>query len=222
MSDAPLISVRGEAVLEAEPEIARLSVHVQSHETERRPALDRLVERNQRCLDLIRSYGEAIEKLETGGLSITPLIKYRRREGDIRAYQGTVWIKITVADFTVLGELVTRLGDLERTSVDGPEWALRRDSEVHGRAAREAAHEAVARARSYAEALGSRLTGLVELSDEGLGDRPGPPQPMMAYGMAAAAGRAADEPEAIDLEPVTQIVRAAVEARFTATGPDLG
>ncbi|TDD61257.1 SIMPL domain-containing protein, partial [Actinomadura rubrisoli] len=171
MSDAPLISVRGEAVLEVEPEIARLSVHVQSQENDRRAALDHLVERNQRCLDLVQSYGEAVEKLETGGLTITPVLKHRRREGDIRAYQGTVWIKIVISDFAVLGELVTRLGDLERTYVNGPDWALRPGSEVYGRAARQAAHEAVARARSYAEALGSRLTGLVELSDEGLYER---------------------------------------------------
>ncbi|MEU8802819.1 SIMPL domain-containing protein [Spirillospora sp. NPDC048819] len=222
MSDAPMISVRGEAVVEAEPEIARLSVHVQSQESDRRAALGRLTERNQRCLDLVKSYGEAVEKLETGGLSITPLLKYKRREGDIRAYRGTVWIKITVADFGVLGELVTRLGDLERTYVDGPEWELRRDSEVYRRAARQAAHEAVERARSYAEALGSRLTGLVELSDEGLGrpqDAGGPVTLAAAYGRGL--GDAPDEPEPIDLEPATQIVRAAVEARFTVSPPDL-
>jgi len=214
-----MISVRGEAVLETEPEIARLSVHVQSQETDRRTALDRLTERNQHCLDLVKSYGDAVEKLETGGLSITPLLKHRRREGDIRAYQGTVWIKITVSDFAVLGELVTRLGDLERTYVHGPEWALRLDSEVYKRAARQAAHEAVARARSYAEALGARLTGLVELADEGLSgaDAGGPAMLAAAYRGAGGAG----EPEPIDLEPAAQIVRAAVEARFTATSPAL-
>ncbi|TDD64919.1 DUF541 domain-containing protein [Actinomadura darangshiensis] len=222
MTDAPVISVRGEAVLEAEPEIARLSVHVQSQESDRRTALDRLTERNQRCLDLVKSYGEAVEKLETGGLSIMPLLKYRRREGDIRAYRGTVWIKITVADFAVLGELVARLGDLERTYVNGPEWELRRDSEVYERAARQAAHEAVARARGYAEALGSRLTGLVELSDEGLSNRDSGAPVALAAGYARAPGGAAEEPEPIDLEPETQIVRATVEARFTATAPDLG
>ncbi|MFI0404666.1 SIMPL domain-containing protein [Actinomadura sp. 3N508] len=218
MSDAPMISVRGEAVLEADPEIARLSVHVQSQEPDRRAALDRLTERNQRCLDLVRSYGEAVEKVETGGLSIAPLLRQKRREGDVRAYRGTVWIKITVADFGILGELVTRLADMERTYVNGPEWELRRDSEVYGRAARQAAHEAVERARSYAEALGSRLTGLVELSDEGLGrhDLGGPVTLAAAYG-----GVAPDEPEPIDLEPATQTVRAAVEARFTVTPPDL-
>jgi uncharacterized protein YggE len=221
MSDAPLISVRGEAVLEVEPEIARLVVHVQSQESDRRDALDRLTERNRRCLELVRSYGEAVEKLETGGLSIVPLLKYRRREGDVRAYRGTVQLKIVVADFGVLGELVTRLGDMERTYVDGPEWALRPDSEVYGRAARQAAHEAVERARRYAEALGSRLTGLVELSDEGLGrpqDAGGPVTLAAAYGAAAGT---AEEPEPIDLEPAKQVVRAAVEARFTGSPPDL-
>ncbi|MFC4053362.1 SIMPL domain-containing protein [Actinomadura syzygii] len=222
MSDAPLISVRGEAVLEAEPEIARLSVHVQSQESDRRAALDRLTERNQRCLDLVKSYGEAVERLETGGLSITPVLKYRRREGDVRAYRGTVWIKITVSDFGVLGELVARLGDLERTFVDGPQWDLRRDSGVYREAARQAAHEAVERARRYADALGSELVGLVELSDEGLGrDQGGPVTLAAAYGGAPGAA-AADEPEPIDLEPATQIVRAAVEARFTVSPPDLG
>ncbi|KAB2346021.1 SIMPL domain-containing protein [Actinomadura rudentiformis] len=225
MTDAPLISVRGEAVLEVEPEIARLHVHVQTQESDRRKALDRLVERNQHCLDLVKSYGEAIEKLETGGLSITPLLKYRRREGDIRAYQGTVWIKITVADFTVLGELVTRLGDLERTYVNGPSWELRRDSPVYKDAARQAAHEAVSRARSYAEALGSRLTGLVELADEGLTTDPGrggaPEYAVMAAGPGFGGAADAGTPEAIDLEPETQTVRAAVEARFRATAPDL-
>lgn len=221
MSDAPLISVRGEAVVEAEPEIARLSVHVQSQESDRRAALDRLTERNRRCLDLVESYGDAVEKVETGGLSIAPLLKYKRREGDIRAYRGTVWIKIAVTDFGVLGELVTRLGDLERTYVSGPEWELRRDSEVYGRAAREAAHEAVARARSYAEALGARLTGLVELSDEGLGRTIHEPPVALAAAYGGGIGDAAAEPEPIDLEPETQVVRAAVEARFTVTQPDL-
>ncbi|MEW2356741.1 SIMPL domain-containing protein [Spirillospora sp. NPDC029432] len=223
MTNAPLISVRGEAVLEVEPEIAHLSVHVQSQERDRRQALDRLVERNQQALDLIKSYGDAVEKLETGGLSITPQLKYRRREGDIRAYQGTVWIRLVIADFAVLGELVTRLGDVERAYVHGPDWGLRRDSEVYKRAARQAANEAVERARSYAEALGARLTGLVELADEGLtsdsATRGAQPVSLMAAPAAAMEGT---EPPAIDLEPATQIVRAAVEARFTATAPELG
>ncbi|SEF89655.1 hypothetical protein SAMN04489712_102421 [Thermomonospora echinospora] len=220
MSDAPVISVRGEAVLEADPEIARLSVYVQSKEDDRRTALDQLVRRNQQCLDLVRSYGEAVERVETGALTITPVLKYRRREGDIAHYQGTAWIKVTVADLTVLGELVTRLGNLERTRVDGPEWALRRDSPVYAEAARQAVRQAVERARSYADALGCRLTGMVELSDEGLGHDGVEPLAAMPVAYAGAMNTP-EEPEAISLEPSIQTVRAAVEARFTTTQPEL-
>jgi uncharacterized protein len=221
MTDAPVISVRGEARLEVEPEIARISVYVQAQDADRATTLSELVARNERCLELVRSYGDAVEKLETGALTVTPLLRYRRREGDIRGYQGTVWIKVTVADFAVLGELVTRLADLERTRVDGPEWALRPGSEVYARAARQAAHEAIARARSYADALGCRLTGLLELADEGLGGRPGTLEMAAPMGAAFAAGGAEAEPAPINLEPEFQTVLAVVEARFTASPPDL-
>ncbi|WP_051468506.1 SIMPL domain-containing protein [Actinomadura oligospora] len=223
MSHAPVISVRGEAVLEAPPEIARLSVNVQVQEPDRRTALDRLTAANRRCLDLLASYGTAVERAETGDLYITPLVKYRRREGDIRAYQGTVRTKVTVADFTVLGELITRLADLERTTVDGPNWALRHDSPVHARAAEQAAHAAVERARRYATALGASLTDLIELSDEGLNGRDDHAW-MLAEGprgLAAAASDSAAEPEALDLSPQIQRVTASVLARFHSTAPDL-
>jgi uncharacterized protein YggE len=216
MSDAPVISVRGEAVLEAEPEIARVTVHVQARERERRDALDRLAERNEQAHALIGSYGDAVERVETGGLSVTPEIRYGKRN-DVAAYRGTAVLKLTVADFTVLAELLPRLADLERTSVHGPDWALREDSEVHARAAREAALRAVERARGYADALGTRLTGLVSLSDETAQD-PGYGFAPMA---AAARGGAEDEPAPIVVEPQIQTVRAAVLARFTATPPEL-
>lgn len=123
----PTISVRGEAHLEVEPELARLSVQVQSRDTDRAAALDQLARRNRECLDLIASYGEAVQRHETGGLTVAPVLRGRRREGGIRHYQGTVWIRLEVTDFSALGELVTRLADQELTTVTGPAWELRRD-----------------------------------------------------------------------------------------------
>jgi len=219
MPEGPLISVRGEAVLEVEPEIVRLTVHVAARDSDRRRTLERLTARNQECLNLIKGYGEAVEKVETSGLSVVPIVKDRRRDEKVRSYQGTVRINVTVSDFGALGELVTRLADQELTSVQGPWWELRPGSDVHRQARRQAAREAVTRAREYAEALGSRLTGLVQLADEGLGD--GGPRPQMAGGMMRTMAFSAEaEPPPLDLEPETLTVRAAVEARFTATAPD--
>lgn len=218
----PIISVRGEAFIEAPPEIARLVVHVQSKDDDRRKALDRLTENNRRCLDLIEGYGDAVEQIETGGLTISPVLRYRRREGDVHYYQGTVRINLVIVDFELLGELVTRIGDLERTSVSGPFWRLRRDSPVHREAARQAARQAVDRARSYADALGCRLTGMIELADEGLsGGDQGDRFAVAPMGAMARGGAAAAEPEPIALVPETQTVTATVEARFTASAPML-
>jgi len=144
-----------------------------------------------------------------------------KRSDKIGPYQGSVRIRIVVKDFSVLGEMVTRIADAEGRAIDGPFWSLRRDSEVYRTARSEAVGEAVRRAREYADALGSQLTALLELADTGLstGGAP-PPQGRAMYAMAASAGGIADEgAPALDLEPTRQNVYAAVEARFSATQP---
>ncbi|HEX8002067.1 MAG TPA: SIMPL domain-containing protein [Mycobacteriales bacterium] len=113
--------------------------------------------------------------------------------------------------------------------VSGPWWSLRRDSAVYRSARVAAARDAVTRASEYASALGSRVVGLVELADTGL----------LSEAVAAAGGGfpvaamsapapqamrsstvAASVPVTLDLEPVHQVVRASVEARFRIAPPE--
>lgn len=223
-TDTPLVSVRGEATIETDPEIAKLVVVVAARDRDRRRALDRLAERNTACLELVRGYGEAVENVASGRLTVVPELRDGRGER-VKSYRGFVRINVTVTDFSVLGELVSRLSDQELITVEGPSWQLRRDSSVYRDARREAARAAVTRARDYAEALGARLTGVVELADTGLStDRRPRPHPEGRYGataMAAPGGaETATPPPEIDLEPEAQIVSARVEARFTMSQPE--
>lgn len=165
--EVPRVAVRGEARIEVDPEIARIGITVSARGTDRRTALEDLTRRNNTALDLIKSYGDPVEKLETGAFSITPELTRHGRAERIRAYHGRVHITAELSDFTTLGELTTRLADLELTEVDGPWWALRPTSPAHGQARRQAVLEAVQRAREYAEALGADLAALVELADLG-------------------------------------------------------
>ncbi|MER6317110.1 SIMPL domain-containing protein [Streptomyces sp. NPDC001581] len=220
--EVPRVAVRGEARIEVDPEIARIGITVSARGTDRRTALDDLTRRNNTVLDLIKSYGDPVEKLETGSFSITPELTRHGRAERVRAYHGRVHITAEVSDFTALGELTTRLADLELTQVDGPWWALRPTSPAHGQARRQAVLEAVQRAREYAEALGAQLAALVELADLGAEDASPYPVPAGA-GMRTMAFSAAEDagPPPLDLEPQRQTVHAQVNARFTMTPPRL-
>ncbi|SFD66618.1 SIMPL domain-containing protein [Streptomyces aidingensis] len=220
----PRVSVRGEARLEVEPEIARIGIGVRARGADRRAALTDLTRRNTTVLELLKSYGEAVERTETGAFTISPELKQGRGER-IRAYHGRVQIQAVITDFTALGELTTRLADLELTRVDGPWWGLRPDSPVYRQARQQAVREAVVRAREYAAALGADLAELLELADRGL-ESAFPDQRRTlaaapaAYG-AARAGSAESAAPALDLEPRRQSVRAEVSARFSITRPEL-
>ncbi|MFG2221635.1 SIMPL domain-containing protein [Streptomyces sp. NPDC048644] len=219
--DTPRLAVRGEARLEVDPEIARIAVTISARGTDRPTALNDLTRRNEQALALIKSYGDAIEKLETGSFSLTPQISEKGRHERIRAYHGRVTLTATLNDFTTLGELTTRLADLDLTRVDGPWWNLRPDSPAHRDARTHAVREAVQRAREYAEALGARLDALVELADIGAEDTPPMPAARRSFGGYAGGPPAQSDTPALDLEPQRQTVYAHVNARFTMTRPAL-
>ncbi|WP_328746539.1 SIMPL domain-containing protein [Streptomyces sp. NBC_00285] len=222
--DAPRIAVRGEAHLEVDPEIARITITVAARGKDRRTALDDLTHRNTTALNLLKTYGDAVERLETGSFSVTPELKEHGRSERIHAYHGRVHITAELTDFTALGELTTKLADLDLTRVDGPWWALRPTSPAYRQARQQAVREAVQRAKEYAEALGTSLAALLELADIGTED----PEPRFvgkasrSRSMAFEAQTAGDTGAApLDLEPQRQHVHAHVNARFTMAPPTL-
>ncbi|MET9295967.1 SIMPL domain-containing protein [Streptomyces sp. NPDC003077] len=219
--DTPRLTVRGTARLEVEPEIARLSITVRARNTGREAALKDLTHRNDQVLALITTYGEAVEKRETGAFTVTPQLTTGGRRERVRAYHGHVNINVTVADFAVLGELTTRLAENELTSVHGPWWGLRPDSPAHRTARQQAVREAVQRAREYADALGARLVALAELSDADGEDEFVPFAGGMVQTRAMFGGDKADDAPELSLEPERQTVSARVTARFTMTPPSL-
>ncbi len=220
----PVISVRGEAWLEADPEIAVVNVMVQARDRDRRAVLDRLTSRNRQVLDLVREYGDAVEKVESGPASAYPELKQKGDRERVAGYAGQASARVTVRDLAVLGELVARLAELELVTVAGPWWSLRPDSPVYREARVAAARDATRRAQEYAAAFGGQLGELIEAADAGLltghGSQRAPvPGPSRMFAAARMAGGPADEAPALDLEPVRQSVTAEVDARFAMVLP---
>ena len=214
----PVVAVRGEAFREVDPEIATFAVTVIARDRNREEALRRLASRVDSVRAVLDGYRDAVEKRETTGLFVHPETKGSGER--VVAYHGNVRTVVTIGDFAVLGELMLRLAGEDQTTVDGPWWALRPGSPAHREARRAAIADALDRAREYADALGARVTGLVELTDAGLGSQPvmrGDTR-MLAFAAAGAPG----EPPSLDLEPQRQQVHATVEARLLISEPTLG
>ena len=226
MPQHPLVSVRGEAVLEVEPEVARIDVSVAATGADRPGTVQLLRERAAAVDKILASFPDAIDKSETTGMRVGPQLGGRAPREQESGYHGAVHHVIAVTSFDQLGELMAQLADQDLTEVGGPWWELRSDSPVYRDARMAAVRDAVRRARDYACALGSELAGLVELADARLASEArGQAEPR---GGIAAAGRlpqrspAATMPEpSFGLTPARQTVRAAVEARFTISQPDL-
>src|SRR6266702_1736320 len=106
MTAQPSISVRGEAVLEVDPEIAVISVAVMVRDKDRRRAVDLLAKRNGKVLAMVRALGEAVDKVESGAASVHREFKDGGRGKDrVTGYVARGNISVTISDFTVLGDL---------------------------------------------------------------------------------------------------------------------
>lgn len=219
---APVVSVRGEATLEVEPEIAVLTLHVGARAQDGDKALAALTERTDAMRAVVSGFDAGIERVETGRLWVQPEFDDKKGER-IRRYVASTDTQVTIVDFGVLGDLVRALGEIRLLSIDGPWWRLRPDSDVYRRARLAAARDARRRARDYAAAFGAEVTGLVEFADQGMSTSGLPGQTREAMPMAMMAGGArfaAQQPELV-LDPVRQRVSGAIEARFTMSEPDL-
>lgn len=218
----PLISVRGEAAAEVEPELAHVVVTVVARDRDRDRVLRDLDERVRSVDALLDRFSTAIERVDTEAVRVAPQFATNKPREKVAGYEASVRRTVVLHDFSPLGDLLAQLAVIDLAAVTGPTWTLRPASEVTRDVRVAAVRDAVHRAQEYAEALGCSLTELVDLADVGLMTSP-EARAMAVSGVAATAFRGAPVPEtfSFDVTPTRQVVEASVEARFRATPPDL-
>ncbi|BCY14879.1 SIMPL domain-containing protein [Actinoplanes sp. L3-i22] len=211
----PIVVATGEAVREVLPEQAVVSVRSESKGRSRESVLERLTQRSAAIGVVLDQFTAAIERRESAGLHIRPQMK--RRGEEVLAYHGSIGIDVIVTDFTVLGDLMLKLGSEELTSVHGPWWRMRPDSRAGSDVRQAAVADALVKAAEYAAAVGARVDRLVEITDS-LSD--GGFRGGVAGAMMRSKG-GGDEAQALELEPELQTVQATVKVTVTITEPTL-
>ncbi len=212
----PIVTVRGEATREVDPELATVSASVSASGSTAAQVTAELAAGSERLKSVVERFAAGIERSASSGLYVHPITD-RRNATKITGYRGTFTSQIVVHEFALLSDLVLALSAVPQAQLSGPWWSLRPDSAAHRDLRLAAIADGRRRADDYAAAFGAHVAELLEVSDiDGGFDRP------MARGVAFAAATRGGAPESsFDFEPELQTVSGRVTLRFTMTVPAL-
>ncbi|MGH3189475.1 MAG: SIMPL domain-containing protein [Streptosporangiaceae bacterium] len=229
-----LLSVRGEARQMVAPDYATVAATIAASRGSKAEAVRAVAASLDRLTADLRAHGGVPLDADTERRPLTwsaqSATTYAERAHDDKTgrYQptgqvtATVDVVIAVRAFDLLDPLGTVLPVHEALSVHQVAWHIDWDNPAWPDVRAAAIQAAVRKGRDYAAALGGSLRSVEHIADAGLlGGDNAQRRFTSASGLARAASRGGEEPEAPSLDPVPQELTAIIEARFTAGGVSL-
>jgi uncharacterized protein len=161
------ITVSGEGEATAQPDVAYVSIGVQ---TQGQTAAEASAENSRRMtavLEVLRARGLGSRELQTSGLNVTPQFQ-RDRPDQVTGYQATNNLTATVNDVERAGELLDAALGAGANRIGGLRFGIRDTAALRQQALAEATQTARGRADVLAGSLGLRIIGVHSVAEEGV------------------------------------------------------
>lgn len=180
------ISVTGEGVVTAAPDMAEISVAVTTEAETAAEALTQNSARLEAVLAQLRAAGIEARDMQTEGLGVSPVWG---GDGDetgpaITGYSAHNGVKVRVRDLSKLGAVLDAAVADGANSLGGLRFGVSNEAQLMDEARRAAVAQARARAELLAGAAGAQLGAILSISEQG-GMAPYP-MPMLKAGLVAA------------------------------------
>jgi len=205
----PTISVVGEGLATARPDMAVVSLGVVSQAPRAGDALAQNSKLMTEVVAAVKGAGIEARDIETSQISLRPQYSYpgqgSREAPKLVGYEANNTVSIRVRAFDKLGGLLDRLVTSGANQIRGVELTLAEPGPVRDQAREAAMKDAMRRAQLLADAAGVRILRLFSASEE-VSD---PPRPLMRMSADAAAQRAP-----VPIEAGEQEIRGRVSAVF--------
>ena len=121
----------------------------------------------------VKAAAGAGAEVKTGGYQIQPQRVYKENQPPtITGYEVRNSITVTMSDLTRVGAVIDAAATSGANNVDSVSFVLRKDEQARKEALAGATREAVSKAQTIAQALGARVTRIVEVREEGTRVRP--------------------------------------------------
>jgi len=161
------ISVSGSGRVSARPDVAVVTLGVQTEAEEASAALSQNNERMQRLIDGLKEAGVAAEDIQTRSIQLWPRYEDARPEGQpqVVGYTASNTVEVRVRDLDVLGRLLDNAVQAGGNRIEGLRFEVSDPSRVLDRAREAAWSDAEHKATQMAELAGVALGPVISISE---------------------------------------------------------
>ncbi len=188
----PHITVSGEGEATAAPDLALISLSVMREAKTAREAMDANNDAMASVIAAMKGFGIAERDLQTAGIQISPRYNYSNKpdgsqNAELVAYQVTNTLSVRLRDIDKAGEVLDKAVTLGVNQGGNIIFSNENPAATLTEARKKAVADAVAKAKTLAEAAGVGLGRVLEISDQNV--RP-MPMPIQAKAFDAAGSAA--------------------------------
>ena len=188
MSGATRVVVSGDALVQARPDTATISVAVVTQAQTALAAQQENARRSDVVVRALKAASGTGAEVETSGYSLQPQYTYRENQPPlIKGYEARNTVSVTLGDLTKVGPVIDAATGAGANTIDNLSFTLRRDEPARDEALAAATREALRKAQVMAVALGGRVGRIIEVQEASAG------RPVPIYDMRAMRGGMASE-----------------------------
>jgi len=192
--DPRRITVSGRGEVKAVPDIAVMSIGVETEAKAPSEALAENASRMTAVMAKLQDAGIAEKDMQTSQLGIWPVYTDRSQSNTppkISGYRASNRLSVTIRDIERIGEILDQTVADGANAVNGPSFSVAEPEPLYQEARDAAVKDAIAKAERYAKAAGVSLGKIISISEAGGG--PVIARQVRAEAMAASTPVAAGE-----------------------------
>jgi uncharacterized protein YggE len=187
---ATTLNVSAFGEVKAAPDMASISLGVQTHAPTAAQAMSDNARRMSEVVAVLKRGGIEAKDIQTSGLNLGAEYAYEQNKPPrLTGYQASNQVNVTVNDLARLGPALDAVVAAGANQVNGVSFGLKNPQAAEDEARRKAVQALQAKAQLYAGATGHRVSRLVNLSE---GGGYAPPVPMPMFRREAVMAQAAD------------------------------
>ena len=206
-SQRDTIAISAEGKVTAKPDIAAISIGVQTEKRTVSEAQDENTKRMNAIIEKMKSMGIAAEDIKTTNYNIWPAYDYVNGRSVERGFTVSQSIDVKVRNLDLTGKVLAAAGELGANQIGGVNFTIDDPEELRQQARLEALDAAKKKAQALAQAAGVKLGKVVGFSESAGGALP-------IYYKAYAEGMGGGGQTTPDVQPGSQDVEVNVTVTY--------